>query len=345
MAKRTTKKRVTKKKSATKKKRTTRRRKVRLALIGAGGMANSRHYPSLAENPAAEMVALCDLVPEKLEQTADKFGIERRYTDYRKMLDEVRCDAVYCLMPPHHLFDISAEVLCRGQNLFVEKPLAANAFQANSLARLAAENGCLTMVGFNRRFAPLVVMAKAAVDKRGGVRECRSVFHKNSAPYYYRGAIDSISCDAVHAVDLLRYMGGEVFEIETAVSTFPKKEPDPVPNAWISVVRFESGAVGTLSANWASGARWLYCEMHAPTVSALCEIENTLILKEDNDAVGRTVSAVELVGSEDGRLRGGYKQENDHFVECIRTGKQPQTNFADAARTMELADALTRGVL
>ena len=336
MAKRAAKRRVTRK---------TRGRKVRLALIGAGSMANGQHYPSLAENKDADMAALCDLVPEKLEATADKFGIKRRYTDYRKMLDEVKPDAVYCLMPPHHLFDISADVLLRGLHLFVEKPLALNAFQANSLARLAAENKCLTMVGFNRRFAPLAVMAKKAVEKYGGPQLCRAVFHKNSKSYYYHGAIDSISCDAIHVVDLLRWMGGDVADLETAVSIFrKKKDPDPVPNSWISVVRFEDGGVGELSANWASGTRWLYCEMHAPGISTICEIEKTLVIKE-GDPVGKTYRAEEVAGSTEARICGGYKQENDHFIECIKKGKQPLTHFADAAKTMELAEAIMLGGL
>ena len=339
MAKRATKKRTTRKKKTTR-----RRRKVRLALIGAGGMANSKHYPSLAENPDVELAALCDMVPEKLEETADRFGIAARYTDYRKMLDEVKCDGVYALMPPHHLFDVSAEVLERGHNLFVEKPLCVTSFQAYSLARIAEAKKCLTMVGFNRRYAPLVTLGLEAMNRHGGVQECRSVFHKNSAPFYYRGVIDSISCDAIHAVDLLRFLGGEVVDIETAVSIFPKPKPDPVPNAWISLVRFESGAVGELSANWASGARWLYCEMHTAGASALCEIEHTLILREEGEDE-RIVKSAELMGSDDTRITGGYKQENDHFIKCIQKGMQPCSNFADAARTMELAEEIMRGDL
>jgi len=78
--------------------------KIRLALIGAGGMANSVHYPSLAEFPDVEMAGISDLMEEKLKATADKFHIEKTFTDYKKMLDEIEPDAVYVLMPPHHLF-------------------------------------------------------------------------------------------------------------------------------------------------------------------------------------------------------------------------------------------------
>ncbi len=90
--------------------------KIRLALIGAGGMANGVHYPSLAEFPDVEMAGICDLAEEKLVATAKKFHIPRTFTDYKKMLDEIKPDAVYILMPPHHLFDLVIECLKRKLN-------------------------------------------------------------------------------------------------------------------------------------------------------------------------------------------------------------------------------------
>jgi len=70
------------------------RTKVRVAMIGAGGMANSVHYPSLSSFDDVEMVAICDLDPNRLNTTADKYHIQKRYTDYKKMIEENTPDAV-----------------------------------------------------------------------------------------------------------------------------------------------------------------------------------------------------------------------------------------------------------
>lgn len=320
-------------------------RRVRLALIGAGGMATGRHYPSLAERSDVEMAAICDLVPDKLKTAAEKFHIPRQFTDYRQMLDEVEPDAVYCIMPPHHMFDLCADILKRKLNLFVEKPLAVNAFQANSLARLAAENNCLTMVGFNRRFAPLVLRAKEELDKTGGLNLCRSVFHKRGSTAYYGGAIDCLACDAVHAVDLLRFMGGEVKSLEAAVSRFPLDGHCEVANSWIAVVRFESGAVGELSAHWASAARALHFEMHNDQVSAVSELAVRLSLRRHGDADEQVILAEELAGSDDSRIVTGFKGENDHFIECVKAGRQTTIDFSEAAKTAELVERIWRGTL
>jgi len=104
--------------------------RIRVALIGAGKMANTVHYPSLADFDDVEIVGLCDLNAERLEDTARQFRIPRTFVDYRRMLDETAPDAVYALMPPHHLFDVAADVLERGTPLFIEKPPAVTTFQA-----------------------------------------------------------------------------------------------------------------------------------------------------------------------------------------------------------------------
>lgn len=323
----------------------TSQRRVKLALIGAGVMANRHHYPSLAERPEVELAALCDLVPEKRQATAERLGIPLQFSDYREMLDKVKPDAVYCLMPPQILFDIAADVLLRKLNLFVEKPLGLNAFQAGELARHAERNGCLTMCAYNRRFAPLVVRAKEEVDRAGGVQLCRATMHKHNTAMYFNGAIDVLACDAVHVVDLLRFMGGEVKGVEAAVSRFPMAEDKDHVNSWIAVVRFENGAVGELSAHWAAAGRRLYFEMHNPLVSALSELEVSLTLMRHGQKEAETVLAAELAGSTDSRITWGYKAENDHFIDCLLSGRQPQTNFADAAKTAALVERIWQGRL
>jgi virulence factor len=114
------------------------KRTVKIALIGAGNMANSVHYPSLIEIQGVELVGLCDMVPEKLEKTAARFGIKNTFADYREMIEATKPDAVYALMPPHHLYDVAMDVLEARCHLFVEKPPGVTAFQTECLARRAS---------------------------------------------------------------------------------------------------------------------------------------------------------------------------------------------------------------
>jgi len=313
--------------------------KVRVALIGAGGMANGVHYPSLAAFDDVEMVGLCDLVGEKLNATADRFQIEKRYTDYKKMLDETAPDAVYLLMPPHHLFDLSITVLKAKLPLFIEKPPGVMAEQTRQMALAADASGVLAMVGFNRRYIPLLVKCKAMADERGTMLHCVSTFYKHHfAGPYYQGAIDILSCDAVHAVDTLRWMcGGEVRDVASHVRANCGETYDNMFNA---LVQFDNDCSGVLLTNWCVGTRRHIFEMHAPHISAFVDCNAHAHVWADGAAEPTTIGATEAAGSEDNRVSYGFEAQARHFIDCVKSGAEPCSSMADAVKTMELVDLI-----
>src|SRR5262245_23280567 len=117
---------------------------MRVATVGAGGMANRVHYPSLASLADVEIAAICDLDPARLQATADRYEVEGRYTDYRRMVEEVAPDAIYVIGPPHMMYDIWVWCLQQGLNLYIEKPMGITLHQARNLAYLADAKGCIT---------------------------------------------------------------------------------------------------------------------------------------------------------------------------------------------------------
>lgn len=311
--------------------------KVRVGLIGAGGMANGVHYPSLAEMGDVEMAALCDLNEERLHTTADRFQIERRYTDYKRMIEQVAPTAVYVLMPPHQLHDLVMYALARKVHVFIEKPPGITADQTRHMARAAERNGCLTMVGFQRRFVPLVTEARRRVEGHGPITQCQATFMKHMvrSPGYYDGAVDVLTSDAIHALDLVRWLGGG--EVKSVVADVRALYSD-YPNTFNALMRFEGGATGLLWTNWAAGARILTCEMHAEGASAFVTIEGQARIYENNQPEPTVLEATEVAGSVANHRSMGFFQESRHFMDCIKSGELPLTNFADAVKTMELVD-------
>lgn len=312
--------------------------KIRLALIGAGGMANGVHYPSLKEFEDVEMAGLCDLVEDKLKTTAERFHIEHTFTDYKKMLDKIKPDAVYILMLPHHIFDLVIECLNRKLHIFIEKPPGVTTEQTKNMARLAEKNKCLTMVGFQRRFCPLIVESRKRAEERGPIIQCMARFVKNTvgAGPYYGGAIDILTCDAIHAVDILRWMGGEVKKVSSDVENFYAE----YDNAFNSLLKFENGAVGFLLTNWVVGKRIFQVEMHAKGISAFAEPDDKAIIYKDNKKEAEFLSTQEVAKSNEMHKYAGFFGENRHFIDCLKRGEQPLTNFSDAVKTMELVDRI-----
>ena len=64
--------------------------KIKVGIIGCGGIANGKHLPALSRNPYVEVVAFCDIIRERAEQAAKKFGVEgaRVYEDYKELLEK-----------------------------------------------------------------------------------------------------------------------------------------------------------------------------------------------------------------------------------------------------------------
>lgn len=312
--------------------------KINVALIGAGGMANGVHYPSLAEFDEVNLVGLCDLIPEKLHSTADRFHIENRFTDYKEMIEKTGPDAVHVLMPPHHLFDIVIHALSQKLHVFIEKPPGVTLHQIKNMAQLAEKNDCKTMVGFNRRFIPLMQQVKKIVEEKGQIIQCVSTFHKNSpSALYYNGAIDVLTCDAVHTVDALRWMGGsDVMAVASDINSYDSERE----NSFNALVKFENGCSGILMTNWAVGARIHVFEMHSRGISALINPDvggSAIIL----DSSGRKeITTVEAAGTDANYKAYGFYGENRHFIDCILQDKQPETCFADAVKTMELVQQI-----
>ena len=312
--------------------------KVNIALIGAGGMANGVHYPSLRECEDVNLVGLCDMVPSKLQATAERFEIEETFTDYKQMLEKTSPDAVYILMPPQHLFPLVIHCLSQQHHVFIEKPPGVTLHQTKEMARAAEKNNCKTMVGFNRRFIPLLQNVKTIVEKQGPIIQCMSTFHKNTPDArYYDGVIDVLTCDAIHAVDALRWLGGgEVKAVASDINSFYSERE----NSFNALVKFTSGASGYLCTNWAVGGRIHIFEMHAREISAYI----------NPDAGGRAIlhtpegtteiTPEEAAGSDALHRAYGFYGESRHFVDCIQQNQQPLTCFADAVKTMELVTAI-----
>ena len=313
-------------------------KKVNIALIGAGGMANGVHYPSLSECEDVNLVGLCDLIPSKLQATAERFEIERTFTDYKQMLEKTSPDAVYVLMPPQHLFPVVIHCLSQQHHVFIEKPPGVTLHQTKEMARAAEKNGCKTMVGFNRRFIPLLQQVKSRVEANGPIIQCMSTFHKNTpSALYYDGVIDVLTCDAIHAVDALRWLGGgEVKAVASDINSFYAERE----NSFNAIVKFTSGASGYLCTNWAVGGRIHIFEMHAREISAYI----------NPDAGGRAVlhtpdgiteiTPEEAAGADATHSVYGFYGESRHFVDAILQDRQPDTCFADAVKTMELVSAI-----
>ena len=143
--------------------------KVRVAFLGAGKQANWRHYPSLQLPARRRARGLVRPRRGRAQETAKRWDVPQTYTSFEKMLDETDPQAVYIIMGPDAVQEPVTNALKQGRNVFIEKPPGLTLNQVKLFAYHAEANGCLTMVGFQRRFLPAMTALKARVEARGPI--------------------------------------------------------------------------------------------------------------------------------------------------------------------------------
>ncbi|WP_308635354.1 Gfo/Idh/MocA family protein [Paenibacillus silvisoli] len=140
--------------------------KVRIGIIGCGGIANGKHLPSLAQVKDAEIVAFCDIIVEKAEQAKAKYGTEEAtvYSDYKELLKDGSIDVVHVCTPNDSHAAISIDALEAGKHVLCEKPMAKTAADARLMLEASKRTGKKLSIGYNNRYRADSRYLKQACD-------------------------------------------------------------------------------------------------------------------------------------------------------------------------------------
>lgn len=238
------------------------------------GKAHTNAYktiPYMMYPPPAvpRLVAVCGRNDEAVAEAARRYGYERYYTDWRKLLED---DEVQ-LFDNGTSNDMHAEpsILAAqaGKHVLCEKPLARTSEEAKRMLDAVGKTGVKHMVAFNYRFVPALRQVYELVrsGRLGRIYHFRATYQQEwimphyGTPQIWRlnkatagsGALGDLGA---HVIDLARFLVGEITTVGAMTRTFIEERPDAsggmgkvdVDDAFVAVVGFENGAVGTLEA-------------------------------------------------------------------------------------------------
>ena len=141
--------------------------KVRIGVIGCGGIANGKHLPAHKANPASALVAFCDIVPERAEKANEKYGNEtsKVYTDYKELLKDKSIDAVLVLTHNSEHCRITVDALNAGKHVMCEKPMAMNYEEAKKMIEARDKSGKILTIGYQNRYRKESMYLKELADQ------------------------------------------------------------------------------------------------------------------------------------------------------------------------------------
>ena len=129
-------------------------KKVRVGIIGCGGIANQKHLPGLSKIKEVELVAFCDIIRERAEKTAEKFGAEdvTIYEDYKELLADDSIEVIHVCTPNRSHSFITIDALESGKHVMCEKPMAKTAEEGRLMVEAAKRTGKKLTIGYQNRF-------------------------------------------------------------------------------------------------------------------------------------------------------------------------------------------------
>ena len=141
--------------------------KLKIGIIGCGGIANCKHMPSYKNlSTEAEMVAFCDIIEERARKANEDFGAGKGkiFTDYHELLKE-DLDAVCVCTPNISHSEITVAALNAGKNVICEKPMAINYQEAKAMLDAQAKSGKILTIGYQNRYRAEVKYLKEEAEK------------------------------------------------------------------------------------------------------------------------------------------------------------------------------------
>lgn len=310
---------------------------IRVGLIGCGAHSESGHAIPLARYKAAHpdeilLAAVCDLQIERALEFGRKYGFLKAYQDVDHMLTREKLDGCIAVVPPENISDLGIKLLSLGIPCVVEKPLGASLAEAQALRDAAAATKTSNMVSVNRRFMPLLKRAIDWTSHAGRLRyvHCTLARHSRQEPEF-------LWATAVHAVDTLRHIAGQVIAFDLRTLTAPSGA-----TAWHALdLQFEnevSGRVDVLpTAGMLEETYDLFGEGFRASVA--CPFGRQLGWRCFRD--GRLIHDEVVPAEMPEDLVNGCYDEAAAFIEALSCGT-PKPSIAEVFPSVELCFAIAR---
>jgi virulence factor len=313
---------------------------VRLAIVGCGEHSRSSHAAPLARYAAQqpgeiELVAACDLSHDRATEFCRTFGFARAYTDIEKMLATENIDGCVCIMPMEQIVAGAIRLLERRIPCVIEKPLGTSLAEAERLASVARETGTPHMVSVNRRFLPYLNSARLWINETGPLQYVRAtqVRHARSEP-------DFIWSTAIHVLDALRNIAGEVTDFDAEV----QRRSESSALWYVISLRFESGTYGRIevlpTAGMVEESYELFGEGFRVRITAGSGTQRSLECWRE----GQKLVDAKTSDDEPEDLRNGGYQEVVEFVRALRTGTRPRPEVQDILPSARICFAIAGSV-
>ncbi len=338
-----------------------------VAVFGCGGVSQG-HFSAYAANPKARLIAAVDVRPALAQAAAERWGARRWYSSVAEALADPEIQVADLCLPHHHHAPVAIQAAGAKKHVFVEKPIANTLEEADAMIAACRQHGVLLMVDQTKRYQnrhrtlkrlldagyigePVLVRAAYLQDITYAWEQMEP---ERLATYWkHDGVIAGIG---IHVLDLLRWLIGEVSEVQAVATTSDLIDPArTTEDTGIVMLRFANGCVGEATVSYvlkdprlASGWDVMPIEIFGRDGSIRMDWDDTItvtsrVIGGETGAGIFQVHSTPPVGAPRPPVEG-MAGAIDHLLDCLIEGKQPLTHGEDARASLELVEAAYRSI-
>jgi virulence factor len=294
---------------------------MKIGIIGLGDIARKGYLPVLTEKENIELI-LCTRNASTLDQLAKKYRITQCVQSVDKLIEEGISAAFVSTATEAH-FAVVEKLLNNGIHVYIDKPISLHLGESKEIVRLAEEKDLIAMVGFNRRFAPMINKLK----EHGKADLIIMQKNRFQFPDQTRRAIVE---DFIHVVDTLRFlMNTEVKELQVRYL----EKDNLLHNVVIQLIGEECTAIGIMNRN--NGVTEEIIEYM--TAENKFVVENFV---ETTHFHNKSKNITKFGDWESTLYKRGFYQIVDYFISCVENNKKPSSSISDSLITHEFCERI-----
>ncbi len=313
----------------------------RLAVVGAGGFARTMLLPKLKGIAGVSLETIVTTRGMSAAHSQEAFGFAKATTDLDDVLQDPNIDALLIATPHSSHARLTAQALAAGKHVFVEKPLALSREELAQVAEARAKSEAFFTVGFNRRFAPMMVEAKAAIASSSEPKVL--LFRVNAGALPDDAAINDaeegggrILGESCHFIDLARYLVGQpIVEVSAQAARVGHGVCDDLAIS----LRFEDGSLATILYTSKGDSAYSKERFEIFVGGRVIAIDN--FLESTTTVDGRTTTKKARAGQDK-----GHKAELQAFAKAVASGTPPVDEnelLESSLATIAVLEALRHG--
>jgi UDP-N-acetylglucosamine 3-dehydrogenase len=317
---------------------------IKIGVIGLAGVGRA-HVDRWAAIPDAELVAVCDIVPEVAAEFASKYGVNA-YTSTEEMLDKENLAAISICTPPKVHLPLTQLAAERGVHLLCEKPMASTVADCQGMIDVCKANNVVLQIGHKKRYIPTLIRLKELAE--GDFGPIQYMVHRYPHPGmsnkdWFWAEDDGggpLLENAVHAADILGFLMGDVERVYAEGGTFFAPHRKPQLDCAVYTLRFKSGAIGVVNAGMVSMGAFSFEDFYVANENGVAEVTGGFDAADTLRYAFRNTP--EDVKTETYPNFDAFRAEIESFIECIQTGSEPVASGEAGLKAVAICRAVKR---